>query len=468
MNTRITLGNSFAASSLSLTILFLAFVETATAQSQRDPGASADAVWPALRGPGARGVADGARFPEHWSANENVAWKRDLPGRGWSSPVVAGNRVFLTTVVSEIPPAEAKKGLYFGGNQSKPPDDPHRWDVVCLDLETGAVAWQQTVHKGIPRTPRHIKNSYASETPVTDGERVYFLFGDVGLYCFTVDGRPVWSKPLPATRMRFDWGPAASPVLYGERIYLVNDNEDESYLAALDKRTGNEIWRIPRDEKSNWATPFVWKNERRTEIVVPATGKVRSYDLDGKLLYEFGGCSTITIATPYTEGGLLYVTSGYVNDEARPIFAVRPGASGDISLASDQTSNAFIAWCEKQGAPYNPSTIVYGGILYVLHDRGLLEAFDAATGKQLAPRRRIPNGGTFTSSPWAANGLIHYLNEDGVTFTYKAGSELELLHTSPLGEDDMCMATPPIAGDRLLVRTAARVYCIGGKRAAAR
>lgn len=420
-------------------------------------------VWPALRGPDARGIAEGSRFPEKWSATGNVAWKRDLPGRGWSSPVVAGKRIFLTTVVSEKPPEEAKKGLYFGGNRPEPPTDNYRWDVVCLDLDSGRVVWQETVHQGVPKTPRHIKNSYASETPVTDGERVYFLFGDVGLYCYTIAGQPVWSKKLPPVTTRFGWGTAASPVLYGERLYVVSDNEDESYLAAFDKRTGNEVWRKPRDEKSNWATPFIWKNAQRTEIVVPATGKVRSYDLDGNVLYEFGGCSTITIATPYADGGLLYVSSGYVNDAARPIFAIRPGAKGDISLTNDQTSNEFVAWCEKQGAPYNPSTLVYRGILYVLHDRGLLEAFDAATGKNVAARRRIPEGGTFTASPWAADGRIYYMNEDGTTFVYKAGSDLEFLHANKLAEDDMAMATPAIVGDRLLLRTAARLYSIGGQ-----
>jgi outer membrane protein assembly factor BamB len=419
------------------------------------------AQWPQFRGPGARGVADGSRFPSRWSATDNVLWKKDIAGRGWSSPIVAGNRVFLTTVAREQPSEEAKKGLYFGGDRKTPPTDSHRWIVMCLDLQTGEVQWEHTVHNAIPATPRHIKNTYASETPVTDGEKVYFLFGDVGLFCFTVDGRPVWSKALPPVATRNGWGTAASPILHENRLYVVNDNDDTSYLAAFDKQTGEEIFRVTRDEKSNWATPFLWHNELRTEIIVPGTGKVRSYDLEGKLLYELGGCSSITIATPYADGGLLYVSSGYVMDSARPVFAIRPGGTGDISLAADQVSNQFIAWCGKQSAPYNPSTIVYRGVLYVLHDRGLMAAYDAKTGQAYYEKQRIPDGRGFTSSPWAANGHVYCLNEDGVTFVFEAGQEFKLLHTNSLADDDMCMATPAIAGDRLLLRTAARMYCIG-------
>ena len=416
--------------------------------------------WPQLRGPGSLGVGASANLPDKWSADENIEWKRDLPGRGWSSPIVWGNRVFLTTVINSEKSEEPKKGLYFGGNRPKPPESEHEWRIYCLNLKSGSVEWQKTIQKQTPEVGLHIKNSYASETPVTDGKHVYFYFGNVGIYCYTLAGKEVWSKKLKAHKTRYGWGTAASPVLHKDRIYIVNDNDEASYLLALDKTTGKELWRTEREEKSNWATPYVWENELRTEIITPGTGKFRSYDLDGKLLYEFGGGSSITIATPYSKFGMLYVSSGYIMDKKKPVFALRPGAKGDISLGDDETESKFIAWCQKKAAPYNPTTLVYGELMYVLLDRGFVSCYDARTGKQIYDRKRLPNGRAFTSSPWAYNGKIFCLNEFGQTFVIQAGPEFKLLHSNKLGEDEMCMATPAIAGDRLLIRTENRVFCI--------
>jgi outer membrane protein assembly factor BamB len=422
--------------------------------------AAAHDNWPQFRGPGARGVADGAHPPDRWSAVDNVAWKAEIPGRGWSSPVVWEGRVFLTTVVNSGKSEDPKKGLYFGGERPKPPESEHSWKVLCLELESGRLLWESVVHQGTPPTGLHIKNSYASETAVTDGERVYFCFGNVGIFCFDLNGKSVWTKKFEPHKTRLGWGTAASPTLHGDRLYFVNDNEEQSYLLALDKRTGEQVWRVDRDEKSNWATPFVWQNEKRTEIVTPGTKRVRSYDLDGKPLWELAGMSAITIATPYSAHGLLYVSSGYVLDPLRPIYAIRPGAGGNISLPSGETSSEFIAWSNKTAGPYNPSTIVVGNRLYVLYDAGLFACYDATTGKEIYSKKRIPNGRQFTSSPWACDDRIFCLNEDGVTFVIKAGDEFEILHTNPLADDDMGMATPAIVGDRLLLRTAARLYCI--------
>ncbi len=416
--------------------------------------------WFQFRGPGNRGIAENTSLPDRWSATKNVAWKTDIPGRGWSSPIVCGNRVFLTTVINEGESEKPKKGLYFGGNRPAPPKFVHRWQVRCLDLNSGKTLWQQEVHKGKPNSAIHLKNSFASETPVTDGERVYCYFGNVGVFCFDLNGNRIWSKQLKPHRTRFGWGTAASPVLHENRLYLVNDNEDDSYLLALDKKSGKEIWRVKRDEKSNWATPYIWKQAKRTEIVTPGTGQVRSYDLDGKLLWSLKGMSSITIATPYESNGLLYVTSGYVLSRQRPIYAIRPGASGDLTLSKGKTTNAWIAWSDPQAAPYNPSTLIYRDRLYVLYDRGLFAAYDAKTGSAVYSKRRVPNGRAFTSSPWAYNGKLFCVNEDGVTFVIQAGEKFKVLHINALAEDDMCMATPAVAGDRLLIRTAKRIYCI--------
>jgi outer membrane protein assembly factor BamB len=424
------------------------------------PAAAAGGNWPQFRGADSRGLGVGEGLPDRWSATENIEWKADIPGRGWSSPIVWGNRVFLTSAVSLGDLEPPKKGLYFGGNRPKP-DVTLQWKVYCLDLETGNVLWDRQIHEGKPGGAIHVKNSYASETPATDGERVYIYFGNLGIFCFDFDGNLVWEKRLDAYKTRFGWGTAASPVLHGDRLYVVNDNSENSYLLALDKKTGDEILRVARDEKSNWSTPYIWENDQRTEIVTPGSGKVRSYDLEGTLLWSLEGMSIITIATPYASNGLLYISSGYVGDKkTRPIYAIRPGASGDISLAEGETANDWIAWCQRLAAPYNPSTLVYEDRLYVLYDRGQLACYNPEDGAVVYDRQKLPKGAGFTTSPWAYDGKVFCLNEDGVTFVVKAGDTFEVLNTNPLDEDDMGMATPAIVDDRLLIRTSARLYSI--------
>jgi outer membrane protein assembly factor BamB len=416
--------------------------------------------WPQFRGPDASATGTNPDLPDKWSATENVAWKTDLPGRSWSSPIVWGDRVFLTDVVNLGESEAPKKGLYLGGNRPEPSKSDHLWKVLCLDLATGDLKWERTVHRGAPQAPIHLKSSYGAETPVTDGDRVYALFGNLGVFTFTLEGREVWSKPIEPRKTRFGWGTAASPVLHEGRLYILNDNDEQAELFALDARTGKELWRIDRDEKSNWATPFIWKSGRRTELVTPGSRALRSYDLDGKLLWSLRGMSTIDIPTPCAGDGLLFVSSGYVGDKLRPLYAIRPGAGGDISLKPGETNNQFIAWSDPVGGPYNPSPLYYEGRLYVLYDRGLLSCYDAETGRRLYDRERLPEGFAFTSSPWAAGRRVFCLNESGVCYVLRSGDKFELLHTNKLAEDDMCMATPALAGDRLLIRTAARLYCI--------
>jgi outer membrane protein assembly factor BamB len=417
----------------------------------------ADANWPGFRGPEATGVADGAGIPERWSATENVAWKTEIPGRGWSSPVVWEDRVFLTTAVDSGTPRAAKKGLYFGGEQSRPPSTVHQWQVMCLSATTGKVLWQRTVREGKPATPIHIKNSYASETPVTDGERLYASFGNVGVFCLDFEGNVVWSKDVEPRKTQMNWGPAASPALHGNLLFLVNDNQEQSYLTALDKRTGEEVWRVDREEKSNWATPYVWKNELRTELVTAGTHRMRSYDLEGRLLWEVATGSAITIATPYAYKDLLIVSSGYVMAPRKPLFAIRAGGAGDLSAAGGAPS--ALAWKLLNAAPYNPTTLAYRDRLYVLYDRGLFACFDAATGNVIYDKQRLELA-DFTASPWASDGKIYCLNESGETLVIEAGDQFKPLHINALAEDDMCMATPAIAGQRLLIRSSERLYCL--------
>jgi outer membrane protein assembly factor BamB len=423
-------------------------------------GADSSGTWPQFRGPGSLGVVDIPNLPDRWSTNQNVAWKVDVAGRGWSSPIVWEDRVFLTTVVSEGEIEPPKKGLYFGGDRKDIPKDTHHWLVLCYDLSSGRELWRREAHSGTPPSQLHVKNTYASETPVTDGQRVYAYFGNVGLFCYDVAGKLLWSTNWPPVKTRYGWGSAASPVLHQDRLYIVSDNEEKSFLAAFDTKSGRQLWRAERDEKSNWATPYIWQNEKRTELITPGTQKVRSYDLDGKLLWEFGGMSSIAIPTPFSKFGLLYVCSGYVQDKVRPVFAIKPGASGEISLKPGETNNEFTAWYQATASPYNPSPLVYGDYFYVLFDFGFLSCHDARTGKEIYEKQRIrPEGPTsFTSSPWAGNGKIFALSEDGDTFVFQAGPEYRLLHKNSL--DEMCMATPGISGDRLLIRTLTKLYCL--------
>ena len=434
--------------------LFLALFVSLTS------GIAADANWPQFRGTASAGVADNPNLPDHWGTNENVAWKTEVPGRGWSSPIVWGGRVFVTTVVSEAEMEPPKKGLYFGGERKEVPQATHHWLVLCFDLASGRELWRQEAHRGTPLNRLHVKNTYASETPATDGERVYASFGNVGVFCYDMEGRKLWSANWPPVKTRNGWGAAASPVLHQGRLFLVNDNDENSFAVALDAKTGRQLWRAERDEKSNWATPYVWQNARRTELITPGTKKVRSYDLEGKLLWELGGMSSIVIPTPFSQFGLLYVCSGYVGDNTRPVFAIQPGAAGDISLKPGETNSEFIAWFQPTAAPYNPSPIVYGNYFYVLFDFGFLSCRDARTGRPIYDKQRIrPEGNTaFTASLWAGNGKIFALSEDGDTFVFQAGPEYKLLHKNSL--DEMCMATPAIAGERLLIRTLTKLYCL--------
>ena len=429
--------------------------------------------WPHFRGPTMNAaVADNPDLPETWSQTENVEWVTDVPGLGWSSPVVWGNRVFLTTVTAMGEFEQPKPGLYAPQGRPEPPPLEHDWLVYCLDLETGDVLWRRSVNSGRPSFARHMKNTYASETPTTDGERVYVRFGELGLYTFDMDGNQVWSLEIPDRQTRSDWGSASSPVLHDDKLIIVYDNEEESWIAALDKRTGREIWRTARDEVSSWATPYIWEHEQRTEIVTSGMNQIRSYDLDGNLLWELTGMSSIAIPTPFSEFGLVYVASRYIGDQFRPVYAIQPGAAGDISVYREVASGLqegfpgtrnysqddHVVWSYPLLGTYNTTALVYGDIYYTLLDRGFLTAHDAATGEAIYGRQRLEIGNGFTASPWGYNGKIFLLSEDGDTFVVKAGPEFEILHKNSLSE--MSLATPAVARGSLILRTQSKLYRI--------
>lgn len=427
--------------------------------------AYADDNWPRFRGSNATGVAeDNAGLPTTWSQTENISWVTDVPGWGWSNPIVWGNKVFLSTVVSEEKNRTPDKGLYLGEGVRDPAKGVHHWMVYCFDLNTGNELWKHEAHTGQPVVPRHPKSTYASETPTTDGQRLYVLFGDLGLYCYDLEGNPLWKQMIEPKKTALDYGAAASPVVHDGRVFVVYDNNEESWIAAFKAESGEQIWKVPRAETHSWSTPLVWKNNLRVEIVVPGKNRNRSYSLDGDLLWEFDGrMSNLVIPSPFSAHGMVYIASGYVGDSHRPTFAIKPGASGNLTSNGEFTNNEFIAWYQGKSSPYNPSQIVYGDYLYTVYDQGFITCHNALTGEEIYGRQRFSPSGSFTASPVAFNGHLFCLNENGLTYVVKAGPEFEIVGHNVL--DELSIASPAVVGDKLLIRTASKLYCISKNNA---
>lgn len=426
--------------------------------------------WPQFRGPGGNGVSAEKSIPLRWDASENVAWKVEVPGIAWSSPVIWGDQVFLTTAIPDKKQEPAKPGLYMGGDRKSPRSHTYTWDVRSYDVKTGKERWKRVVHESKPSGPIHLKNTYASETPVTDGKTLVAYFGGLGVYAFSMEGEPLWKREdLPFHKMRLGWGYGSSPMIAGDLVYIQNDNEDKSYVVALDLKTGKQVWRADRDEYSSWSTPFLWKTPQRTELITAASKKVRAYDpATGKLLWDLAGMSSIAVPTPFAVGDLLIVGSGYVGDFVhRPIFAVRPNATGDISLGEKEDANKSIAWCQKKAGTYMPTPIAIGDRLYVLYDRGMMACLDVKTGKQIYAKERLNASGSaqFTASPIAYDGKILCVSEEGDAYVVDSSTSFRLLQKNTLGE--MCMATPAVAQGSLFIRTLTHLYCIraGGDKA---
>ena len=355
-------------------------------------GVSASDRWPQFRSSDAGVAADHPDLPDTWSETENVVWKVDIPGLGWSSPVVWGNHIFITSAISAGEEPQPVKGLYDPGDLHGKRDAvaSQRWMVYDIDLRTGAVRWERELREAMPTIKRHLKASFSSETPVTDGERVYVYFGSIGLVAaLDMSGNVVWTQGISAFNGHQEFAPAASPVLHKDRLYIVNDNTTQSFLVAFDTTTGDQVWRVIREETENWSTPLVWEHELRTEIVTTGRNRVRSYGLNGQLLWELRGMTGNVAPTPFAKNGLAYLSSGYPGSSVRPVFAIRPGGSGDISLSPDDSvSTPYIAWFQPLLGTYVTSALVYGDYYYTLLDRGLMLAHDAKTGKKIYDRQR--------------------------------------------------------------------------------
>ena len=422
--------------------------------------------WPSFRGPNASGVADGQPTALKWNATtgENIIWKAPIAGLAVSSPIVWGDRVFVSTAVSSDPSAGIRTGLY---GDVKPSNDQsqHSWRLIAIDKRTGKVLWDRVAHEGTPKTKRHQKSSQASATPVTDGRHVVVSFGSEGLYTYDVDGKLLWKEDLGVLNAGWfydpdvEWGLASSPIIWKNFVIVQCDIQKNSFLAAFDVASGKPLWRTPREEIPSWATPTIYEKDGRAELVTQATKFTRGYDPStGKELWRLSGNSEIAIPTPVIGPELIIVTNGYT--PIQPIYAIKPGASGDITLKAGQTQNESIAWSTNRGGPYIPTPVIYRDHLYVLAINGVLTAYDVRTGQRVY-QQRVGAGGSFSASPVAADGKIYLLSEDGDVFVVKAGPAYELLATNSMGE--VLMATPAISGGAIIIRGVKNLFAIGNK-----
>jgi outer membrane protein assembly factor BamB len=420
--------------------------------------------WPSFRGPGATGVADGQNPPVKWNVADgtNIAWKTPIPGLAHSSPIVWGDRVYVTTAIPKKQAVQFRGGLYGAGD---PADDnlEQSWRLYALDRKTGRIIWERTVLEAVPRISRHPKNSHASSTPATDGRRIVAMFGSEGLFAFDTGGKQLWKQDLGVLDQGafdypdFQWGTASSPVIYKNLAIVQCDLQADSFLAAFDLDTGKPVWRTKRDAVPSWASPTVIESGGRAELVTNGAEHMRGYDpLTGKELWRLKGTSMISVPTPFAADGLIYLFSGYSRYQ-QPMYAIRPGVSGDISLADGQTSNDHIAWGAKKGAPYLPTPVVYGGRLYICTHNGILTCLKAKTGERVYQTRVA--SGAFTTSLIAGDGRVYIPSEDGDVYVIEAGPEYKVLAVNPM--NDVVMATPAIAPGMLIVRTQRFVYGVG-------
>lgn len=426
--------------------------------------------WPQFRGHGT-GVAQNTSHPLKWDEQTNIAWKTDVDGVGWSQPIIRDGRVYLTTAVTKDQPkprvgesgpgfslfsSEGFSRSFLGGGS--PPNAEYTWKLLCLDLKTGQMIWDRVVRKGRPTIPTHRSNSYASESPICDGQHIYVYVAMAGLYCFDLTGKEVWMKPFEARSIQYGWGTGSSPMLFCTTIYVQCDNEDESFLVALNRSDGSERWRVKRDELSNWSTPYLWQHGNRREIITCGGNRIRSYEnTTGRVLWELAadGRSATTAVGDHRR---LYVGSVSRSMGASgTLFAIRAGAEGTLSV-DDTSAESHIAWSVRRGAPEIASPLLYRDLLFtVSQSGGILNCFEAKTGTRLY-RQRLPGAGGFTASPWAVADHVFFLDENGKTFVVAATPEFQLVETNPL--EGMFWSSAAVGDNFLLLRSTQHLYGI--------
>lgn len=447
--------------------VFLMFCALAIVRAVIAADVPEQAHWPQWRGPFLTGMARGDA-PVSWNDTTNIKWKIEIPGRGHSTPVIWGDRIFLTTAIQTgqappPPPAPAadqgdqRQGRRGGPGGGAGANIEHRFEVLCVDRRTGKVIWQKTAKTAKPHEGYHrAYGSFASNSPATDGKYVYAFFGSRGIYCYDFNGKLVWEKDLGVQmKIRLQFGEGAAPMLDGDRILLTFDHDAGSFIVALDKRTGKELWRTPRDEQSAWSNPFVIEHSGRRQIIVSATKKVRSYDLQtGKLIWECAGLGSNVIPAPVYLNGVVYVMSGHREPK---LMAIRLGREGDL------TGTDAVLWTQTRGLSYTASPVLDEGKLYTVTDSGFVSCFNVVTGEPYYHQVRLPRAYNFKASPVGAAGKLYLASEDGDVIILKMGEKFEVLATNKL-EDQVFIASPVIAGGELFLRSQNRLYCISERR----
>jgi len=433
-------------------------------------GETGPGSWPSFRGERGSGLAAGPAPPIQWDGVKpvNVRWKAAVPGLAHSSPIVWGDRVFLTTAVPREGEPYLRTGLY-GDVDSVEGEPPQAWRVLALDRRTGAVLWERTAHEGPPKARRHMKATHANSTPATDGKRLVALFGSEGLYCYDLHGKLLWKRDLGVLdagwffNSAYAWGFGSSPIIHGDLVIVQADVDGGSFLAALSLNDGREVWRTSREEIPSWGTPTIVPAGDGVELVTNGSRYLRGYHpATGAELWKVANKSEITVATPVYADGLVFISNGY-----RPVpslHAIRPGGRGDLSLKEGEARNDRVAWYLDRGGTYLPTPIVVGEHLYTLANQGVLTCYRAATGEKMYQERLGGKGGSFSASPVAAGDRIYLPSEEGDVFVVKAGAKYELLATNPMGE--VMIATPAIADGTLFVRTRGHLVAIAEAAAA--
>ena len=423
--------------------------------------------WPSFRGPNASGVAEGTNPPTSWDLEktQNVLWKTNIPGLSHSSPIVWNNQIFVITAVSSDANAGFKakdRGIDLANDDAK-----HTWMIFALNKQDGRILWSNKAYEGVPRAKRHVKATQANSTPATDGRYVVALFGSEGLACYDTNGKLLGKQDLGVLNpglwddKESSWGHSSSPIIYRDLVIVQADGHKQSFIAAFNLKDGKQAWRVERNEITSWTTPSIYQGKDRTELIANGGRYIRGYDpLTGKELWRFSDNDTqVKMQAPLIAHDLIYITGGY--PAGRPMYAFRPGATGDISLKSGEDKNAFLAWSSSKGSPYTPTPIVYGDLLYCLADNGVLSSYDAKTG-ELVYQQRLPT--SFSASPVAADGRLYLASEDGDVFVVKAGRQYELLSKNVTGQP--LMATPAITQGMLIVRGDNAIYALGQRKTA--
>lgn len=420
--------------------------------------------WPQFRGPDGNGTVAAPSFPLEWGEDKNVAWKLPIPGSGWAQPVVWDDKVFVCTAITgDGRPGDwgAARANFTGPKNA--PDAVFRWELWCVDLKDGHVVWKQQVAEQKPEIPTHATNTYATETPATDGQRVYLWLASIGqVFAYNMDGTPAWAVDLGVFPMNANLGTGSSPVLHDGLVFVQCYNEQNSFLVALEAATGQQKWKADRSKGTSWSTPYLWRNNKRIELVACGNTRIYSYDpATGSVLWELGNFPSSFSATPAGTPDALYLGNNGPFSSA-PLFAVLAGQSGDISLTKDQVKTKDIAhsdavaWWRLRSGPGLASPVVAGGRLFVAAE-SILSCYDPATGERLF-RERLPAGKDIVASPLVLGDKIILIDEDGSGYVVAAEPALKILATNKL--DDVFWSSPAVAGNSLLLRGVENLYCI--------